>query len=102
MAGKVVTFVIDTLEPKLDSALAAFINEIQKLGHELKQVRVADDTGETLVAPNTVEGVEPSAAPTPEPAPEEPPTDTPVDPTQPSDVSSETSSDAPSETATAS
>lgn len=97
MANKIVTFVIDTLEPKLDSAIAAFVNELQDLGHDLKQIRVADDSGEALVPPNTVEGVNPPTEETPEPTPEptpETPVDAPVDPTpvtaDPSGTSSST------------
>ena len=68
MSNKVITFVIDTLDPKLDHILAAAINEINSAGHTLKQVRVTDDSGEVVVPPNTVEGVNPPE----EPAPEEP------------------------------
>lgn len=57
MANKIITFVIDTLEPELDSVLAAAINELHNLGHKVKEVRVSGDTGEANVAINTVEGV---------------------------------------------
>lgn len=77
MANKIITFVIDTLEPELDSVLAAAINELHNLGHKVKEVRVSGDTGEAKVAINTVEGVtvhEPVPqvsvpAPVPQPAP---------------------------------
>lgn len=92
MANKVITFVIDTLEPKLDAILAAAIDEIHLAGHKIREIRIADDSGEVKVAPNTVEGVTLSEPvdPTTEPAPveptpapvETPPEDVPVDPTE--------------------
>lgn len=63
MANKIITFVIDTVEHDLDAILAAAINEIEKEGHKLVQLRVADDSGETLVPPNTVAGVTPPSEP---------------------------------------
>ncbi len=71
MANKVLTFVIDTLEPELDSVLAAAINEIHNLGHKIKEIRVADDAGETKVPVNTVAGVT-VPQPVPEPVIPEP------------------------------
>lgn len=75
MANTIITLVIDTQDPDLDAILAAAINEVSAAGHTLKEVRVADDSGEVLVAPNTVAGV----VPPPEPEVTAPATDVPED-----------------------
>jgi hypothetical protein len=68
MANTILTIVFDTLEPKLDPVIAAAINELNKAGHTVKEIRLANDTGEVKIAPNMVEGVTPppeeEAAPT--------------------------------------
>jgi hypothetical protein len=59
MANKVLTLVFDTVEADLDHIIAAAVNEINSAGHTLKEIRVADDSGEVKVPPNTVAGVTP-------------------------------------------
>lgn len=99
MASKVLTFIIDTADQTLDSAMAALINEVHSLGHTVREVRVTDDTGESKVPVNTIAGVNPPDA---TPPVEEPPATTPepapVDPTPdptPSDPSPSDSTDVP-------
>ena len=113
MANKILTIVFDTTEESLDSIIAAAVNEITALGHNLKQIRLADDSGEAIIPPNTVEGVVPPEEPAPaepetpaadEPAPsdtpvtvpteapEDVPADEPVDPTEASSTESSTTS----------
>src|ERR1700734_2273803 len=57
MGNKVLTIVFDTAEQKFDSVIAAAVNELHSLGHVVKQVRLAGDSGEAKVALNQVEGI---------------------------------------------
>jgi hypothetical protein len=57
MANKVLTFIIDTLEPELDAIFAAAIDEIHKAGHSIREIRLTTDAGEEKVPVNTVAGV---------------------------------------------
>lgn len=57
--SNVLTVVFDKAEVKLDSVIAAAVNELHNLGHVVKEVRVMGDTGEAKVALNTIEGILP-------------------------------------------
>lgn len=57
MANKVLTFIIDTVEPELDAIFAAAIDEIHKAGHAIREIRLTTDAGETKVPVNQVAGV---------------------------------------------
>lgn len=66
MANGVITIVFQKAEQVLDSVIAAAVNELNNLGHTVKEVRVMGDTGEVKVPLNTVAGVvvpEPIAPP---------------------------------------
>lgn len=72
----VLTVVFDKAEQKIDSVIAAAVNELHALGHVVKEVRVMTDTGEAKVPINTVPGVVPPDAVAPVAAPPvAPPTD---------------------------
>jgi hypothetical protein len=64
MANSVLTIVFEKAEQKLDSVIAAAANELTKLGHTVKEVRVMGDSGEAKVALNQVEGIIDSAGET--------------------------------------
>jgi outer membrane biosynthesis protein TonB len=109
VANKVISVVIDTADDDLHHALAPLVDELHKSGHVVRQVRIMDDSGETVIPVNTIAGVtvpepvvpeepqpepeeeapQPEVEPAPEPEPEPEPTpepdavpeDTPVDPT---------------------
>jgi hypothetical protein len=57
MANSVLTIVFEKAEQKLDTVIAAAANELTKLGHTVKEVRVMGDSGEAKVALNQVEGI---------------------------------------------
>ena len=59
MSTNVLTIVYDKAEQKLDTVIAAAVNELGKLGHVVKEVRVMGDSGEAKVALNTIEGILP-------------------------------------------
>lgn len=59
--SNVLTVVFDKAEVKLDSVIAAAVNELHSLGHVVKEVRVMGDSGEAKIALNTVEGILPPA-----------------------------------------
>jgi hypothetical protein len=58
--ANILTVVYEMIEPELDSAIAAVVNELHNLGHRVKEVRVANDSGEQKIALNTVKGVNPT------------------------------------------
>lgn len=58
--SNVLTVVFDKAEVKLDSVIAAAVNELHSLGHVVKEVRVMGDSGEAKIALNTVEGILPA------------------------------------------
>lgn len=58
--SNVLTVVYDKAEQKIDSVIAAAVNELQNLGHTVKEVRVMGDSGEAKVALNTIEGIIPA------------------------------------------
>jgi predicted HAD superfamily phosphohydrolase len=64
MAKSVLTIVFEKAEQKLDTVIAAAANELTKLGHTVKEVRVMGDSGEAKVALNQVEGIVSTAADT--------------------------------------
>lgn len=55
--SNVLTIVFDKAEQKVDSVIAAAVNELHNLGHTVKEVRVAGDAGEAKIALNQVEGI---------------------------------------------
>lgn len=55
--NKILTIVFKTAEQDISSAMAAAVNELHKLGHSVKEVRLTDDSGETKVAVNQIAGV---------------------------------------------
>lgn len=57
MSNSVLTIVFEKAEQKLDTVIAAAANELTKLGHTVKEVRVMGDSGEAKVALNQVEGI---------------------------------------------
>lgn len=66
--NKILTIVFKTAEQDISSAMAAAVNELHKLGHSVKEVRLTDDSGETKVAVNQIAGVtEPDPATVPDP-----------------------------------
>jgi hypothetical protein len=60
MSNKVLSIVFQTAEQKLDTVIAAAVNELHNLGHTVSEVRVTSDSGEAKVALNTVEGLLPA------------------------------------------
>lgn len=62
--SNVLTIVFDKAEQKIDSVVAAAVNELHNLGHTVKEVRVMGDSGEAKVALNQVEGIVATAADT--------------------------------------
>ena len=59
--NKILTFVVDTAEADLSDVVNATVKDLQDSGHTVKEVRVADDSGEQKMT-------------VPEPPPAEPPT----------------------------
>lgn len=64
--SNVLTIVFDKAEQKIDSVVAAAVNELHSLGHVVKEVRVTGDSGEAKVALNQVEGIVSNAVDTAE------------------------------------
>lgn len=64
--SNVLTIVFDKAEQKIDSVVAAAVNELHSLGHIVKEVRVTGDSGEAKVALNQVEGIVSTAVDTAE------------------------------------
>lgn len=64
MANGILTIVFEKAEQKLDTVIAAAANELTKLGHTVKEVRVMGDSGEAKVALNQVAGIIDTAADT--------------------------------------
>lgn len=57
MANSVLTIVFQKAEQKLDTVVAAAVNELHNLGHIVTEVRVMGDSGEAKVALNQVAGI---------------------------------------------
>lgn len=62
--SNVLTIVFDKAEQKLDSVIAAAVNELHSMGHIVKEIRVTGDSGEAKIALNQVEGIITTAADT--------------------------------------
>jgi hypothetical protein len=62
--SNVLTIVFDKAEQKLDSVIAAAVNELHNMGHVVKEIRVTGDSGEAKIALNQVEGIITTAADT--------------------------------------
>ena len=105
MPNKILTLVIEAAG-SIENVLAAAINEAHNSGNTVQQVRVTDDSGETLQPVNTIADVtvpEPVAtggeSEAVAPAPSDVPVDEPVNPT-PVSPDSEATEAVPDDTTT--
>jgi hypothetical protein len=57
MANSILTIVFEKAEQKIETVVAAAVNELHNLGHTVKEVRVMGDSGEAKIALNQVEGI---------------------------------------------
>jgi hypothetical protein len=69
MANKIISLVLVTEEQPLDSIITAAVEAAEAEGHQITEVRVSDDSGETVLP------IEPPVEePPPDPPLEDPPT----------------------------